>query len=70
MHLVQQESREKYGPIYRDVMGPHKTVFVYDPDVVQQVFQNEGQWPTREPAIPIWQMYKKDRGQSEGVFTV
>lgn len=70
MHVSQQESRDKYGPIYREMLGPFKTVYVFDPDVVQQVFRNEGQYPSREPSPPIWQLYKKERGHSEGVFTL
>ncbi|XP_031563666.1 sterol 26-hydroxylase, mitochondrial-like [Actinia tenebrosa] len=70
MHLTQQESRDKHGPICREILGPHKTVYVFDPDVVQQVFRNEGEYPAREPSSPIWQMYKKDRAHSEGVLTL
>jgi hypothetical protein len=70
MHLKQQEARKEYGPIYREILGPYKTVFVFDPDVVQQVFRNEGKYPTREPDLPMWSKYKKDRGQSEGVLSL
>jgi hypothetical protein len=70
-HVKQQirvrNTRKEYGPIYRERRGHYKTVFVFDPDVVQQVFRNEGKYPAREPDLPMWSKHKKDRGQSEGV---
>lgn len=69
IHLIEQESRNKYGVLFRQNFGPFNAVYVCEPDLVQQVYQMEGKYPRREPELPQWTKYHKDRGiASNGIF--
>ena len=70
MHEIMAERIQTYGPIVREDMLNFKCVYVSDVNDVEHVFRNEGKNPVREPQLPIWNKYKKDRDQQHGIFTL
>lgn len=68
LHLIEEESKKKFGPMFRQNLGPFNTVYVCEPDLVQQVYKMEGKYPKRDPAIPLWTKYREDRGRTEAIF--
>ncbi|EDV24803.1 uncharacterized protein TRIADDRAFT_25150 [Trichoplax adhaerens] len=58
---------QKYGPVYRDKIGNLSYVFVYKPEDVAKVFQAEGKYPARGPALP-WKIYREQRKKAKGLL--
>ena len=69
-HEIQQERCREFGSIYREDIMSFKTVTISDPDDIENLFRHEGKYPTREPQLPIWMQYKKERKQAHGVSSL
>ena len=67
MHEMQQQRVQQYGPICREKIFNHQTVTISNPNDVEYLFRNEGKWPRRDPPFPLWEKYKEDRDQMQGV---
>ena len=67
MHEMQQKRVQQYGPIFREKIFDRQTVTISNPDDVEYLFRNEGKWPRRDPPFPLWEKYKEDRDQVQGV---
>lgn len=69
MHKVQRRFHQMYGPIFKEKLGPVTNISIADPNLVEEVFRNEGKFPNRPP-YPSWTIYKKMRKQANGLMTV
>lgn len=62
---VTSKLHERYGNICKlpGFLGRKDTVFVYDPDDIEKIFRNEGQYPIREgldAVVHHRKVYRKD----------
>ncbi|XP_037332343.2 sterol 26-hydroxylase, mitochondrial [Pungitius pungitius] len=65
-HLLQGVQRSLYGPMWRSRFGPLDIVNVASPELIAQVIQQEGCYPTRVE-LPHWKEYRELRGQAYGL---
>ncbi|KAL4635780.1 cytochrome P450 27C1-like [Arapaima gigas] len=65
-HEMQVEHQRIYGPIWRSRFGPFDIVNVASPELIAQVIQQEGRYPTRT-ILPHWKEYQDMRGQAYGL---
>ncbi|KAK9524208.1 hypothetical protein VZT92_018065 [Zoarces viviparus] len=65
-HLLQGVQRSLYGPIWRSRFGPFDIVNVASPELIAQVIQQEGRYPSRAE-LPHWKEYRELRGQAYGL---
>lgn len=65
---MQRRFHDKYGPMFREKLGPVTNISVADPDLVEEIVRSEGKFPNRPP-YASWTMYKKIRKQANGLMT-
>ena len=64
-HIVMKERQDQYGPILRNKMGPFNTVFISDPDAIENFFRQEDKYPERvvfEPWLAQWKELEQQYG--------
>ncbi|ELU02696.1 hypothetical protein CAPTEDRAFT_199669 [Capitella teleta] len=64
----QAEQHAQYGRMFREKWGPHWQVHISDPDLIAQVYRQEGKYPNR-PSIRSWQLYKEKNDLPMGLTT-
>lgn len=62
------KSFEKYGPIYKENIGPLNLVFINDVDGVEKLHRQEGKYPRRAIIIP-WRHWRDEQDLSRGILT-
>jgi len=60
--------QKEYGKIFQLSFGPERLVFISDPDMIEDVYRNEGKYPRREKSFPAWDNYHKTHNMPIGVF--
>ena len=60
--------QKEYGKIFQLSFGPERLVFISDPDMIEDVYRNEGKYPRREKSFPAWDNYHKKHNMPIGVF--
>ena len=60
--------QKQYGKIFRLKLGPERMVIISDPDLIEEVYRQEGKYPRREKSFPAWDKYHKKHNLPEGVF--
>ncbi|KAM8873168.1 sterol 26-hydroxylase, mitochondrial [Synchiropus picturatus] len=65
-HLLQGLQKSLYGPIWQSKFGPFELVNLASPELIAQVIQQEGQYPTRTE-LPHWKEYLDLRGKAYGL---
>ena len=60
--------QKEYGKIFQLNIGPERMVFISDPDMIEDVYRNEGKYPRREKSFPAWDNYHKKHNLPLGVF--
>ena len=65
---LQRRYHAKYGRIFKEQMGPITNLSIADPQLVEEIFRNEGKYPNR-PAYDPWLLYKEMRKRSKGIMS-
>lgn len=60
--------QKQYGKIFQLKLGPERMVVISDPDLIEEVYRQEGKYPRREKSFPAWSRYHKKHNLPEGVF--
>ena len=61
LHIAKKENHERYGRVYREVLGPGvQVVQVFDPECTAAVFRHEGRHPNRPPLPITLAAHKRD----------
>ena len=60
--------QKEYGKIFQLKIGPERMVFISDPNMIEDVYRNEGKYPRREKSFPAWDNYHKKHKLPIGVF--
>ena len=64
----QAEQHQRYGKIFKEKLGPNTQLHVADPDLFEEIYRNEGQYPERPP-MQSWRLYRRVTGRPEGILT-
>ena len=67
LHEYVDARHRQLGPIYRENIGPVKSVLVADPNDMRRVFSLEGKYPKHLLPAP-WVVYNKIYGCKRGLF--
>ncbi|XP_053450462.1 cholesterol side-chain cleavage enzyme, mitochondrial [Nycticebus coucang] len=67
LHYHHVRNFQKYGPIFREKLGPIESVFIIDPEDVALLFKSEGPRPERY-LIPPWVAYHEYYQRPVGVL--
>lgn len=67
LHKYCDERHKSLGPIYREKMGSWDCVFIADAGLMQQIYQNEGEYPKHAVPEP-WTIFNDIRGIERGLF--
>ena len=68
MHKYNESQHLKYGPIYKEKMGPgFEAVNIMDPADIEHVLRNEGKYPQRSVVEPFLR-YREERGKPLGML--
>lgn len=60
--------QKEYGKIFQIKFGHERLVCISDPDMIEDVYRNEGKYPRREKTFPAWDKYHKKHHLPIGVF--
>ena len=67
IHRYIDERHRQLGPIFREKLGHVEAVWLAEPALYQQVFQNEGACP--RPMLPEpWLLFNKKHSYKRGIF--
>ena len=61
---------KEYGKIFKLKVGSEHMVCISDPDMIEDVYRNEGKYPRREKTFPAWDKYHKKHNLPIGVFVM
>eukprot|EP01087_Luapelamoeba_hula_P024519 TRINITY_DN935_c0_g1_i4.p1 TRINITY_DN935_c0_g1~~TRINITY_DN935_c0_g1_i4.p1 ORF type:complete len:642 (-),score=103.38 TRINITY_DN935_c0_g1_i4:30-1955(-) len=64
--LLLDEYYQKYGNIVKFSVAGFNQVFLFDPDLIQEVTKIEPTLPKRQP-LPVWVKYRETRGKPMGI---
>jgi ecdysteroid 2-hydroxylase len=67
LHEYVDARHRQLGPIYREYIGPVRSVLVADPNDMRRVFSLEGKYPKHLLPAP-WVVYNKMYGCKRGLF--
>ncbi|XP_075064404.1 cholesterol side-chain cleavage enzyme, mitochondrial isoform X1 [Mixophyes fleayi] len=67
MHHLMMKNYQRFGPIYRETLGTHDSVFIQHPEDAAALFQVEGIHPERLRIQP-WYEYRDYRNKRYGVL--
>jgi len=67
LHEYVDARHRQLGPIYREYIGPVRSVLVADPNDMRHVFRREGKYPKHLLPAP-WVVYNKMYGCKRGLF--
>nr|XP_018917274.1 PREDICTED: cytochrome P450 315a1, mitochondrial [Bemisia tabaci] len=67
LHKYVDKLHDKYGPIFRESLGPVTAVFISDPHEMRRVFAHEGRYPIH--VLPeAWLHYNKIHKTERGLY--
>lgn len=64
----QRRYHAKYGRIFKERMGPITNLSIADPQLVEEIFRQEGKYPIRPP-YEAWLLYKEMNKRSKGIVS-
>ncbi|XP_071079602.1 1,25-dihydroxyvitamin D(3) 24-hydroxylase, mitochondrial-like [Haliotis cracherodii] len=67
-HEIISSRHQELGPIFREKNGVYDSVFMTDVEALGDFLRQEGKYPMR-PKIQVWDQYRKDSGEADGVLT-
>ncbi|KAM4676107.1 cholesterol side-chain cleavage enzyme, mitochondrial [Discoglossus pictus] len=67
IHHLMLENYQRYGPIYRETLGTHDSVYIQLPEDAATLFHVEGPHPERL-RVPPWYEYRDYRNKRYGVL--
>ncbi|XP_067682518.1 1,25-dihydroxyvitamin D(3) 24-hydroxylase, mitochondrial-like [Haliotis asinina] len=67
-HEIIWSRHQQLGPIFREKTGVFDTVMITDVEAIGDFLRQEGKYPMRTK-IQVWDQYRKDSGESDGVLT-
>ncbi|KAM8974844.1 cholesterol side-chain cleavage enzyme, mitochondrial [Pelodytes ibericus] len=67
LHHQMLENYQRFGPIYRETLGTHDSVYILKPEDAATLFQAEGSYPERLRVQP-WYEYRDYRNKRYGVL--
>ncbi|WAR11974.1 CP24A-like protein [Mya arenaria] len=63
---IKRRFHAKYGPMFRERLGPVTNLSIADPRLVEELFRQEGKYPNRPP-YDAWLLYKDMRKRTHGI---
>lgn len=67
LHEYIDRRHKQLGPIFQECMGSVESIFICEPELIRQVFANEGKYPKH--ALPeSWLLYNEIRKNSRGLY--
>ena len=67
LHKYCDHLHKQLGPIYKEKLGPTECIFLADPNMIRQVYQNEGKYPKH--LVPeAWLIFNQVKGIKRGLF--